>query len=266
MVILNDETFEEETSFSLSRLNIYMVLSGIFVVMLILVISLVAFTPLKAYIAGADSAYLKKTIIDQRMQIDSLFKDKETKDLYINVIRNIVNGDVDSNYQNSSGSEVLYDSIEFDKNYPNDSIFRAQMEREEVYALGLKEIRNAKNYFFAPIKGLVTNEYDPEQSHLGIDIVAPEKTMIKSVLSGTVIFTEKTLDTGWVIAIQHENGYVSFYKHNSVLLKKSGNFVRAGDVIAVIGNTGELTTGPHLHFELWYKGSPVDPREYIIFE
>jgi murein DD-endopeptidase MepM/ murein hydrolase activator NlpD len=116
------------------------------------------------------------------------------------------------------------------------------------------------------LKGIITNNYDPSGKHYGVDIVAAKNAAIKSTLDGTVIFAEWTLQTGYTIAVQHQDNLISVYKHNSVLLKKEGDYVTAGAVIAIIGETGELTTGPHLHFELWYDGSPVNPRDYMVFQ
>lgn len=119
--------------------------------------------------------------------------------------------------------------------------------------------------FFSPIKGIVTEKFQPLSSHYGVDIASKKDEAIKSCLDGTVIMSSWTSETGYVIAIQHNNNLISLYKHNSILLKKIGGFVRAGEAIAIVGNTGEISSGPHLHFELWYNGSAVNPEEYINF-
>jgi murein DD-endopeptidase MepM/ murein hydrolase activator NlpD len=120
-------------------------------------------------------------------------------------------------------------------------------------------------FFFSPLKGLVTNSFDMKEEHYGIDITAQENEAIKATLDGTVIMSAWTSETGYVIQIQHENNLVSVYKHNSALMKKVGQYVKAGEVVAIIGNSGELTSGTHLHFELWYNGNPIDPQEYMVF-
>jgi murein DD-endopeptidase MepM/ murein hydrolase activator NlpD len=119
--------------------------------------------------------------------------------------------------------------------------------------------------FFVPLKGVITNEFNISQGHFGVDIVSRQNEAIKAVLDGTVILSNWTIETGFTIAIQHQENIISVYKHNSALLKKVGEFVKAGDPIAIVGQTGELTSGPHLHFELWYDGNPVNPKEYITF-
>jgi murein DD-endopeptidase MepM/ murein hydrolase activator NlpD len=141
------------------------------------------------------------------------------------------------------------------------------MDQYNLITTGIKGSSSSiSNYFFfTPVQGIISNGYNPTGRHYGIDIVSKKNEAIKSILDGTVIFSAWTLQTGYVIAIQHQSDIISIYKHNSVLLKREGDFVKAGDPIAIIGETGELSTGPHLHFELWYNGKPVNPREYITF-
>jgi murein DD-endopeptidase MepM/ murein hydrolase activator NlpD len=145
------------------------------------------------------------------------------------------------------------------------------MEREQQYALTFSENKKRTRMdlsqinFFPPLKGYVTAGFSSSEEHYGIDVVAPQDEPIKTILDGHVMLASWTLETGYVIGIQHDHNLVSFYKHNSVLLKKTGNFVKAGDAIAMQGSSGELTTGPHLHFELWHDGVALNPEDYIIF-
>ena len=120
-------------------------------------------------------------------------------------------------------------------------------------------------HFYSPVKGLITNSFNPNENHLGTDVVTASNNVVVAALEGTVIIANWTLETGYVIQIQHSNNLISIYKHNSELLKKVGNHVTAGEVIAIIGNSGELTSGPHLHFELWHNGTPLDPEDYVAF-
>ena len=164
---------------------------------------------------------------------------------------------------------VRYEHIHI-KPSAGDSLLRKQIESQDVYSLAFNPSKSQKNgvadfLFFMPLKGVVTNSFNAKEEHFGVDIAAPENEAIKAALDGTVTISTWTSETGYVIQIQHENNLISVYKHNSTLLKKSGQFVKAGDVIAIIGNSGELSTGPHLHFELWYNGNPIDPQEYMIF-
>jgi len=164
-----------------------------------------------------------------------------------------------------------YKAINFNSS-PEDSALRAGIEREEKFnlTLGLSSQQSvtglAGMHFFPPVKGIISGRFDLRTKHFGTDIVSKPKAVVSSVLDGTVIFTGWTMETGYVIEIQHSNNIVSIYKHNASLLKETGDLVRAGETISVIGDSGELyTSGPHLHIEIWYKGSPLDPEKHIIF-
>ena len=119
--------------------------------------------------------------------------------------------------------------------------------------------------FYKPVDGVITDFFDSKQKHFGIDLVAKENARVSSVLNGTVVLSSWTYETGHVIGIQHDNGYFSLYKHNSVILRSVGDFVSAGEHIAIVGDSGNLSSGPHLHFELWQHGMPVNPVNYILF-
>ena len=150
----------------------------------------------------------------------------------------------------------------------DDSLLRKMVEEEEQFNIpveGRRRLNLESLNFFIPIKGLVTQDFNPEEEHLGIDIVAKENEVIKATQDGRVIFAEWTAETGYVMIIQHAEKFISVYKHNSALLKAQGQDVSSGEPIAIIGNSGELSSGPHLHFELWYNGYAVDPQEYISF-
>ncbi len=278
LVIMNDETFEEVSSFRLSRVNIYILLSTIIVIIVTFITSAIVFTPLKEYIPGYSSTSNKREIISLRMKTDSMELAVKAHDLYVMNLENIINNgepivkidtpviDVEAVHQ--------YDSIDLKKIEPMESKLRENVENESSFMLNLDLAKDqigkkfssiAEFHFFQPVKGYVTAAFAPKEEHYGIDIVAPENEAIKTTLDGVVVFANWTTETGYVIAIQHSNNLISLYKHNSVLMKKEGAYVKAGDVIAIIGNTGEQTSGPHLHFELWYKGLPLNPQEYIVF-
>jgi murein DD-endopeptidase MepM/ murein hydrolase activator NlpD len=250
------------------------------VIFAFLIVSAVVFTPLKEYIPGYASTDVKNKLIDMKMKTDSLEKLTADQDSFLRNLQNIINGDVEivktdtpAAITNAPKTKNPYDSIDLKSVSDDEKKLRNEMENESKFSLGLdlslkpgsgnSELKSY--YFFPPIKGYVTDEFDPRKDHFGIDIVAPENEPIMAVMDGVVIFSQWTAGTGYVIAIQHRNNLITLYKHNSVLLKKEGNFVKAGDVIAIIGNTGEQTSGPHLHFELWYNGIPLNPKDYIVF-
>jgi murein DD-endopeptidase MepM/ murein hydrolase activator NlpD len=271
LVILDDETFEERLSFQLSRFNVLVLLSVLAIAFAFLMYALFIFTPLKEYIPGYGDPNLRKSLIKMKIQVDSIDNYLSQQELWMQNIRNVLEGNLDSMALVKSSKVEFFDTIKLDKIPIEDVLLREAIEREEGYALMFSEQESKKKgvlfdmNFFPPVKGYVTASFDAEKEHFGIDIVAQEKAPVVATLDGTVFFAGWTMETGYVIGIQHSNNIVSFYKHNSVILKKIGNFVKAGEPITIIGNSGELTSGPHLHFELWKDGIPVNPEDYLIF-
>ena len=206
---------------------------------------------------------------------DSLEMVFKQKDLYINNLKRIINGE---GFENDSINSLLTKSQDanFDniviKNSKQDSIFRRGYEEETRNNLFSNEIMSdvAQEFklvsFFSPLNGIVTNHFNREEKHFGTDLVASNNSVIKATADGTVIYSDWTVENGYCIGIQHNGNLFSIYKHNAVLLKEEGDFVNAGDAVAIYGNSGSLTTGPHLHFELWYNGTPLNPEDYISFE
>ncbi|MCV9388673.1 M23 family metallopeptidase [Reichenbachiella ulvae] len=214
-----------------------------------------------------------RDVIELSMKVDSLEIEVDKKEQFIANVKKIISGE-DDQFDQVEGSENI-ESGEIkeivrsdEKINPIDSQFRKEFENRDV------ELPTASSalsqelqdfYLFKPVDGIISDGFDPQEDHLAIDIVAKQDEPIKAVADGTVVFSSWTQDSGYVIAIQHRGNLISMYKHNSELFKKVGNFVTAGEVISIIGNTGELTSGPHLHFELWYDGNPIDPEEFIRF-
>jgi murein DD-endopeptidase MepM/ murein hydrolase activator NlpD len=268
LVILNDDTFEEKLSFKLSRLNVF-VFAGISVILLIASTTLlIAFTPLREYIPGYSSTALKKQAIELAAVTDSLQEQLSYNDLYMLNLRGIIEGNSPLDFSDS----LVIDSLNNAKIQlglsEEDSILRKIVEDEERFSVPVGQssrLSIESINFFTPLKGLVTNGFSVELNHLGVDVVSKENEVIKSAQDGRVILAEWTAETGYVIILQHADNFISVYKHNSALLKKQGEDVNAGEPIAIIGNTGEFSTGPHLHFELWYNRFSVDPEEYILF-
>ena len=275
VVILRDSNLEEKLSFKVSRLNVYLLSCLVTALIAGLSFVLIAVTPLKEYIPGYQDTYTRKAVVDLAYRADSLELILGQQNTFIGNIQRVLSGETIDSLDNQAlidqqYGDVNYDSISLNRISPQDSILRKRMENEEYYALlegsnndqatSLSEIN-----FHLPVQGLVTGEFDPEEEHFGIDIVGKEKQPIKAILAGVVIFQEWTLDTGYVLAIQHDYNLVSFYKHNSVLLKQIGNTVAAGDAIAIIGDSGHKTTGPHLHFEMWHERKPINPLDYLTY-
>lgn len=267
LVILNEETFEERLSVQLSPLKVF-AWGGTFIILLItFTVLVVSLTPLREYIPGYADVETKKNAIYAAFKVDSLESVVSNQRKYIENINAIIEGNpIERNLEDSSGSTSDYKTIEFEKSQ-HDSILQKMVEVEDSYNLsGELEKETISNiYFFPPLKGMVSSEFNVDEEHYGIDITAAKDEAIKTVLDGTVIFSSWTAETGYVIQVQHAFNLISTYKHNSRLLKEVGNKVKAGDAIAIVGNTGELTSGSHLHFELWHEGKPVNPIDFITF-
>lgn len=269
LVILNESTFEEKISFKLSRLNVF-VTGTLFIIGLIgLTTLLIAFTPLREYIPGYSSTRLKRQATELTYKTDSLVNVLNYTNKYLNNIRMVLRGDIENNEINR---DSLFEQFKIDPSTVDltpireDSILRASVALEDKYNLFERNTGNSGLVLFSPVAGTLSHDYDPKAKHYAVDVVAPMDTPVKAVANGTVIFSEWTADTGYVIILEHKDGLLSVYKHNGSLNKDQGEIVRAGEVIASIGNTGEFTTGPHLHFELWTNGSPVNPLDYIDFK
>lgn len=272
LVILNSVTFAERFSVELSPLNVIAVVGATFFLCAFIFISIIVFTPIKELIPGYSDHTLKEKVIQTSIKADSLQEELRKREFYVTNLLNILQGNPPQGQpKDPSETEVDVNDIVFTRS-KEDSLLRARIESEERFGITPSAIDKSKERvlsqmtLFAPIRGTVTDSYDPEAGHYGTDIVSPIKNeAIKSAYNGTVVFASWTSDFGFVIQLQHQNDVITVYKHNSVLLKKVGDVVAAGDPIAIMGNTGELTTGPHLHFEIWHQGEPVDPEDYIIF-
>lgn len=267
--IYNDDTFEEVWFLRLSRLNVFSIVGTGVLLLTIAIIVLIAFTPMREFIPGYPDGNMRRNIINNVYKLDSLENELEVRDRYFASINTIIRGGTPLSYENSQDTSVRYEEITFDKS-EHDSLLRQQIEEEELFNLSI--LNNTSNttdfssiHFYPPVKGLVTNSFNPYENHFGTDIVTASNKVVVATLDGTVIIANWTLETGYVIQIQHDNNLVSIYKHNSELLKKVGNHVTAGETIAIIGNSGELTSGPHLHFELWHNMTPIDPEDYVAF-
>lgn len=268
---MNDETLEEKASFVLSPMTVFIFTGSVILFLIVLVTYIIAFTPLREYIPGYTDVNLRRNMVKIALKADSLEEAMQAKDLYIQNFNNIMNDRVqgDSASTPKPGKED-YSSVQVSPS-ETESELRKDVETKDKYSLAFQEDKSgrasiANFFFFVPLNGTVSNSFNASSAHYGIDIVGPKNEAIKATLDGSVVFAGWTTETGYVIQIQHSNDLISIYKHNSVLLKKIGDKVKAGEVIAIIGESGELSTGPHLHFELWNNGRPIDPQEYISFK
>jgi murein DD-endopeptidase MepM/ murein hydrolase activator NlpD len=269
--IFNDKTFEEVWRIRMTRYVAFLAGSFLFMAIVASTVSLIAFTNLREFIPGYPDANLRRSIYMNAIYLDSLEMELEVRDSYFQTINAIVSGKEPIDRLAGRDTTRNYSGITFSTNY-QDSVLRVQMESDNQYnlSLGVNASPGWKGlagvHFFPPVRGVVSGKFDYRSRHFGTDIVARPKALVSATLDGVVIFTGWTMETGFVIQVQHPNNLVSIYKHNAVLMKEVGDNVRAGEAIAIIGDSGEMyTSGPHLHFEIWYNGEAVDPERYILF-
>jgi murein DD-endopeptidase MepM/ murein hydrolase activator NlpD len=270
LIIYNDNTFEEVGFIRLTGFNLLWILGALSFIMVSLTFVLIAYTSVRELIPGYPDTNIRREIVMNALRLDSLEHEIVKRDLYFQNINSIIMGRKPANVGDTSSQKNQEKNIVFSKS-PKDSLLRLQVEDEEQFNLAVNTNEKyvttnlSQIHFFTPLRGVVTNGFYSETNHYGTDIVAGPNEVIKATLDGTVILASWTLETGYVIQIQHENNIISVYKHNAELLKKAGSRVVAGEPIAIVGNSGELTSGPHLHFELWFNGRPLNPEDYIVF-
>ncbi len=268
LVVLNEDTFQERFAMKLTRLNVFVFGMAFALILIALTSVLIAFTPLREYIPGYTSPTLQKRAILLEQRTDSLYQMAILNDRYIASIKSALSGETSFE---SINKDSIYASIESDVSLSGlnpskeDSLLREKVENEDKYNL-FESARTVKNFvFFPPVNGSISSGYDPKIQHYAVDIVVPQNTPVKAAADGRVVLASWTSDSGYVIIMDHGNQLLSVYKHNAALTKTQGEFVKAREVIARSGSSGELSTGPHLHFELWNDGSPIDPTTFIEF-
>nr|HQU58936.1 M23 family metallopeptidase [Saprospiraceae bacterium] len=260
LVIMNNETFEEVGSYRLTLLNVYIFASTVLVLVAVLVVLAVAFTPLKRYMPGYGAGG------DGRDQVESLHrqvvkmeKQLAAQEKYAENIKRILTNNVDTSINTNQSPSILTDTLQEIPVSESEDELRQEVELQEVGEAAQRsrttnfsprDVPLEQMYFTPPVNGEISAAYMPDRKHFGVDILAPKNTAVKAAMDGYIFFSDWTLETGNTIGIQHANNTITFYKHNSVLLKKAGSFVKAGEAVAIIGNTGTLSDGPHLHFEL----------------
>ena len=267
--VINETSYEEVFNFRLSQLHVLTALSVLAVILVVLTILLIAFTDLREFIPGYPDGNMRQMIAQNALRVDSLENELLKRDRFFKSIRLVLHGGDHTYLERSREDTARYrnDTIRFQIS-EQENEFRAAIEERERFnlSLGMKEQNHDYYHFFPPVEGIVTQSFDEKKRHYGTDIVAKANAKVAAVLDGVVIFTDWTVKTGYVIQVQHTNDLISVYKHNSILLKKQGDYVRAGEVLGVVGNTGEESSGPHLHFELWRAGNPLNPENFIKFK
>lgn len=266
-VILNDDTFEELLTLRLSPMNIFVFSVFTIVGTIALTTTVIAFTPLKELIPGYASSKLRREAIELALTTDSLTAELNRNELYMYGLQRILQGEIVDSVLSELKTPDSNSVSEISLSSPSaqDSAFREWVEEENAFTLKQGDGALGIPQLISPIEGVITSGFDKISGHYAVDITSAENTPVKCCYEGTVVFADWTSETGNIIIVQHENNLMSAYKHNSALLKDVGTFVKSGEAIAIIGNSGENSTGPHLHFELWFDGDPIDPVEFIKF-
>jgi len=270
LIIRNEENFAEKTSmgFTYSKVILFSVISftGLFVLSLFMSKTILA----KWFDPKHEQMVLNQQLFELAQKVDSLGLEVDRKDQFIANFQRVLSGDT-SDFQDPAESlrgenQTLAKPANLQAT-PSDSAFRKDFEQSDLSLISLnsKYRELEETFFYSPITGFISDQYDVKKGHMGVDIVAKANEPIKCIADGTVIFSSWTQDSGYVIMVQHRGNLISSYKHNAQLLKKVGTFVNGGEIISIVGNSGELTNGPHLHFELWYNGNSLNPEEFVTF-
>lgn len=270
--ITNESHLNEVFSVRLSRLKIFFASCLLFGLIFLLVSILILATPIKYFLPGYLDEKFRSEVVNYSLLVDSLTQVTQTQNNYYADLARILTGEKADEDTVSVSMEPV-DTTKYKQDNKKlaqserEAEFRKKFEETEKYNISISDVQtSALPTFFQPAKGIITSQFDAKRRHYGIDIATALNEPVLSVLDGLVIFTGFDLNVGYVVVIQHSNEFISVYKHNALLLKREGESVRAGDVIAMSGNTGSQTTGDHLHFELWHKRKAVDPSEYILFK
>ena len=267
--LLDAKTHKQLFSVRFNRTGFFVTLVSSIVIIIAAIFSIIAFTPIKTFIPGYPDARTKRAVIQNAMKVDSLENVIYRWELYSENLRRVIEGEDPINIDSLISARQTQIELAKDPEYlkRQDSLLRKEVKEEEMFDITSRSTRKLPiegMLFFTPVKGVISQGYDPV-SHPFVDITAPAGSLISAIADGTVIYDGWSDDTGYTIHIQHSNDIISIYKHNDKLLKKAGDKIKAGAPIALMGNTGSLSTGPHLHFELWHNGENLDPTQYINF-
>ncbi|MEQ8304075.1 MAG: M23 family metallopeptidase [Cyclobacteriaceae bacterium] len=272
LVIRNEENLAEKSNIGFTYAKLLVISITVFIIIFSLSMLLSKTVLAKWFDPKHAQMEANKKLYELALKVDSLAIEVDNKDRFIMNFQRILSGDTSSGF--TDPVEILgveakpITAIENMNLAASDSQFRKEFEQYEMSLISLNSSKYRElqeTFFFSPITGFISDHYDLKKSHYGIDIVAKTNEPVKAIADGTVIMASWTQDSGYVLALQHRGNLISVYKHNAELLKKVGNFVTAGDIISIVGNSGEMTDGPHLHFELWYNGSSLNPEEFVTF-
>lgn len=270
--VINEDTFDEVRRVRLSVFNMVLFVGISLVVAGALVTALIFYTPLREYVPGYPDSETQALMLDNADTVDSLLVKLNQQEMYLEGIRQVLQGDfpeelyADTSVENNKA--LIMERVQLQAS-EEEVAFRAQIEAEEQYNLSLfdraSEERKDNLVYFRPVKGMITDHFDADNKHYGVDIAAAKDEHISAIADGTVLLVDYSITSGNLISIQHNNDVISTYRHASKIFKKAGDKIKAGEVIGIVGSTGTLSTGVHLHLEVWQAGEAVDPETLIVF-
>ena len=265
LAVVEEDTYQEKFALSLSKRNIFLISFSVAFVIILTTTLLIFYTPIREYIPGYDTTKLRIQAVQNLEKLDSIMNSLEKNEQFIQAFSRTINGEQFVNqYEDSKIKEVDITDLEVNINI-EDSILRKIVEVEDRFNIIEKEDALIAPNLISPASGIISEGFDFSEGHYGVDVVLKEKTPIKAVYDGIVLFAEWTLNYGFTVVVFHKNELISTYKHNQSVKVETGDFVQTGEVIALSGNTGEFTSGPHLHFELWDLQGPINPEDLIKF-
>ena len=264
--IINDNTLEEIFNIKFSKASLLWLTSAILLAVSVIFVLLLGYTPLRNLIPGKSKANVQNELITIIQKADSLEKSLGNYSLYTKNLKKVLSDSVSlDSVQDLFKEGFIVKEFDFEPSI-EDSILRAEVEAEESISLNSNlEEKKLSSFFIKPVDGLITEGFNKKIGHFGIDVVSKKGAFISSIDDGMVLFSSWTHEFGYVLIVKHQNNFTSFYKHNSEIFKSKGDYVKSGETIAIIGNSGKYSSGPHLHFELWKGSSPVNPTNYILF-
>jgi len=266
LVIQEEKSYEEKFSLKLSRSNVFLI--GTFISLIIISITtvIIFFTPVREYIPGYDTTKMRVQAINNLDKLDSLINQLSTNENFLESVFKTINGEEYKNIYTNESQRISIDLSELDMSLRvEDSILRKIVEREDKFNVIESETQKLNLEMSSPARGIIIDSFNSSIKHYGVDIVLKEQTPVKAIADGIVLLSEWTMDSGHTVIVYHRDQLTSVYKHNYLSKVKTGDYVKQGQVVALSGNTGELTSGPHLHFELWDSNGPINPEDFIIF-
>ena len=266
LVVMKEDSYQEKFALSLSKRNIFLISFSVTFLVILTTSLIIFYTPIREYIPGYDTSKIRSQAIENLEKIDSLMSSLQKNEQFIESFSSTLKGESFNNKYENTNIITELDLSELESNIQiEDSILRIFVDKEDKFNVIENENNQISLDLISPASGLISEGFNLADKHFGVDIVLKERSSVKSISDGIVLFSDWTLGSGYTLVIYHKNKLTSIYKHNQSVQVEKGEFVQSGQVIALSGNTGEFTTGPHLHLEIWDSQGPLDPEDLINF-